>query len=165
MHNWSVGSPCLKLPPPPHTFLGKRFITYKKRLIYASLRMLWISKFYNFEFLFHGSFMHCLLMRIWVLFCTLAPRFAAFVSLISCWKRFIVVLYPYLFLKPGTHSMPRADLASSARRGAGFPWVVHEGPLLPTVFRGLQRYYPNITIIWDGRICMFTVLLVLHFVY
>jgi hypothetical protein len=37
--------------------------------------------------------------------------------------------------------------------------VVHEGALLPTLLCSLQRYYPNITIIWDGRICMFAVLL------
>jgi hypothetical protein len=42
------------------------------------------------------------------------------------------------------------DLASSARRGAGFPWGDAWGP---------QRHYPNIIIIWDGRICMFAVLL------
>ena len=42
-----------------------------------------------------------------------------------------------------------------------------EGALLPTLLCSLQRYYPNITIIWDGRICMFAVLLrfTLSFVY
>jgi hypothetical protein len=35
----------------------------------------------------------------------------------------------------------------------------YEGALLPTLLCSLQRYYPNITIIWDGRICMFAVLL------
>ena len=42
-----------------------------------------------------------------------------------------------------------ADLASSARRGAGFPcmgWCI-EGAILPTLLCSLQRYYPNITII------------------
>jgi hypothetical protein len=37
--------------------------------------------------------------------------------------------------------------------------VVYEGVLLPTLLCRLQRYYPNITIIWDGRICMFAILL------
>jgi hypothetical protein len=48
-----------------------------------------------------------------------------------------------------------------------FHGVVHEGVLLPTLLCSLQRYYPNITIIWDGRICMFAVLLrfTLSFVY
>jgi hypothetical protein len=48
-----------------------------------------------------------------------------------------------------------------------FHGVVHEGALLPTLLCSLQRYYPNITIIWDGRICMFAVLLrfTLSFVY
>jgi hypothetical protein len=43
-----------------------------------------------------------------------------------------------------------------------FHGMVHEGALLPTLICSLQRYsryYPNITIIWDGRICMFAVLL------
>jgi hypothetical protein len=40
-----------------------------------------------------------------------------------------------------------------------FHGVVHEGALLPTLLHSLQRYYPNISIIWDGRICMFAVLL------
>ena len=53
---------------------------------------------------------------------------------------------------------PGADLASSARRGA-FHGVVHEGALLPTLLWSLQRYYPNITTIWDGRMCMFAILL------
>jgi hypothetical protein len=35
----------------------------------------------------------------------------------------------------------------------------YEGALLPTLLCSLQRYYSNITIIWDGRICMFAVLL------
>ena len=45
--------------------------------------------------------------------------------------------------------------------------VVHEGALLSTLLCSLQRYYPNFTIIWDGRICMFAVLLrfTLYFVY
>jgi hypothetical protein len=48
-----------------------------------------------------------------------------------------------------------------------FHGVVHEGALLPTLLCSLQRYYPNITIIWDGRICMFAVLLrfTLSFIY
>jgi hypothetical protein len=37
--------------------------------------------------------------------------------------------------------------------------VVHEGALLPTLLWSLQRYYPNITTIWDGRMCMFAILL------
>jgi hypothetical protein len=40
-----------------------------------------------------------------------------------------------------------------------FHGVVHEGALLPTLLCSLQRYYPNISIICDGRICMFAVLL------
>jgi hypothetical protein len=45
--------------------------------------------------------------------------------------------------------------------------VFHEVALLPTLLCSLQRYYPNITITWDGRICMFAVLLrfTLSFVY
>jgi hypothetical protein len=48
-----------------------------------------------------------------------------------------------------------------------FMGVVHEGALLPTLHSSFQRYHPNITIIWDGRICMFAVLLrfTLSFVY
>jgi hypothetical protein len=42
-----------------------------------------------------------------------------------------------------------------------------EGTLLATLLCSLQRYYPNITIIGDGQICMFAVLLrfTLSFVY
>ena len=66
-----------------------------------------------------------------------------------------------------------ADLDSSACKGGGgggvqvFHRVVHGGALLPTLLCSLQRYYPNITIISDGRICMFVVLLrfTLSFVY
>jgi hypothetical protein len=48
-----------------------------------------------------------------------------------------------------------------------FHGVGHEGALLPTLLCSLQHYYPNITIIWDDRICMFAVLLrfTLSFVY
>jgi hypothetical protein len=42
-------------------------------------------------------------------------------------------------------------------------WCVRGGLLLPTLLCSLQRYYLNITIIWDGRICMFAVLLRLHY--
>ena len=35
-----------------------------------------------------------------------------------------------------------------------FMGVVHEGALLPTLLCSFQRYHPNITIIWDGRICL-----------
>ena len=37
---------------------------------------------------------------------------------------------------------PGADLGPSARRGAGFPGVVHEEALLPTFLCSLQHYYP-----------------------
>jgi hypothetical protein len=31
---------------------------------------------------------------------------------------------------------------------------LHEGALLPTLLCSQQRYYPNITIIWDRSICI-----------
>jgi hypothetical protein len=43
-----------------------------------------------------------------------------------------------------------------------FHGAVHEGALLVTAHSPLQHYYPNITIIQDGRIC---VRLTLSFVY
>jgi hypothetical protein len=57
--------------------------------------------------------------------------------------------------------------SSLIRKVQVFHRVVHEGTLLSTLPCGLQRYYPNITIIWDGRICMFAVLLrfTIYFVY
>ena len=56
--------------------------------------------------------------------------------------------------------MSGADLGSSVSRGAGFPWGGARGSL--TAHSPLQTatlLYPNISIIWDGRICMFAVLL------
>jgi hypothetical protein len=55
-----------------------------------------------------------------------------------------------------------ADIAYLQGRVQVFHGVVHEGALLPTLLSP-----PNFTIIWDGRICMFAVLLrfTLSFVY
>jgi hypothetical protein len=42
----------------------------------------------------------------------------------------------------------RVDLASSARKGAGFPWGDARGSLtIRTLLCSLELYYPNITII------------------
>jgi hypothetical protein len=44
---------------------------------------------------------------------------------------------------------------------------VYEGVLPPTLLCSLQRYYPNITIIQDGRFCLLAALIrfTLSFVY
>jgi hypothetical protein len=51
-----------------------------------------------------------------------------------------------------------------------FHVVVHEGALLAattaaTLFCRLQRYCPNIAIIWDGRIHLFALSFTSYFVY
>jgi hypothetical protein len=61
--------------------------------------------------------------------------------------------------------MSGADLGSSVSRGAGFPWGGARGSL--TAHSPLQTatlLYPNISIIWDGRICMFAVLLRFNYI-
>jgi hypothetical protein len=68
-------------------------------------------------------------------------------------------------LSSRTHSN-RGKSSLICKEGCRFS-MVHEGALLPTLLCSLQRYYPNITIICDCRICMFAVLwrFTLSFVY
>jgi hypothetical protein len=52
-------------------------------------------------------------------------------------------LYFYIYTH---HFIAGVNLASSARRGAGFPWGGARGSLiLPTLLGSLQRYYPNLS--------------------
>jgi hypothetical protein len=44
-------------------------------------------------------------------------------------------------------------LASSARRGAGLPGVVHEGALLPTLLCSLQHYKPGMDLLGGAGGC------------
>jgi hypothetical protein len=65
-------------------------------------------------------------------------------------KVFYLIFLPVVLIIRGRSSLNCKEV---------YHGVVHEGALLPTLLYSLQRYYPNITIIWDGRICMFAFLL------
>ena len=91
---------------------------------------------------------------------------AGFLIETDCPSKYVRDASSILVLSPKTGGGGRYSLI--CKEGSRFSmWWCIEGALLPTLLRSLQRYYPNITFIWDDQICMFAVLIrfTLSFVY